>query len=86
VATAQTGIFAVGTSSHCFLEFTRRPGSEPELITASVGATVYPLDASDADTLLRHADHAMYGGKQSGRVHGPHIQVVPSGAGGHRSG
>ena len=44
-----------------------RPGSGPEVITASVGATVYPLDASDADTLLRHADHAMYGVKQSGR-------------------
>ena len=29
MATAQTGIFAVGTSSHCFLEFTRRPGSRP---------------------------------------------------------
>ena len=44
------------------------PGeSPPEVITASVGATVYPLDASDADTLLRHADHAMYGVKQSGR-------------------
>jgi len=46
---------------------TLRPGSEPEVVTASVGATVYPLDASDADTLLRHADHAMYGVKQSGR-------------------
>ncbi len=44
-----------------------RPGSEPEVVTASVGATVYPLDTSDADTLLRHADHAMYGVKQSGR-------------------
>ena len=44
-----------------------RPGCEPEIVTASVGATVYPLDASDADTLLRHADHAMYGVKQSGR-------------------
>ena len=43
------------------------PGGAPETITASVGATVYPLDASDADTLLRHADHAMYGVKQSGR-------------------
>jgi diguanylate cyclase (GGDEF)-like protein/PAS domain S-box-containing protein len=44
-----------------------RPGTTPEMVTASVGATVYPLDASDADTLLRHADHAMYGVKQSGR-------------------
>ena len=44
-----------------------RPGSEPERVTASVGATVYPLDPSDADTLLRHADHAMYAVKQAGR-------------------
>jgi diguanylate cyclase (GGDEF)-like protein/PAS domain S-box-containing protein len=44
-----------------------RPDSLPEVVTASVGATVYPLDASDADTLLRHADHAMFGAKQSGR-------------------
>ncbi len=43
------------------------PDQPPEQITASVGATVYPLDASDADTLLRHADQAMYGVKQSGR-------------------
>ncbi len=42
-------------------------GADPVAVTASVGATVYPLDASDADTLLRHADHAMYGVKQSGR-------------------
>jgi len=41
--------------------------AEPVQVTASVGATVYPLDRSDADTLLRHADHAMYGAKQSGR-------------------
>ena len=44
-----------------------RPGTEPEVISASVGATVYPLDDSDADTLLRHADQAMYSVKQSGR-------------------
>ncbi len=40
---------------------------DPVQITASMGATVYPVDRSDADTLLRHADHAMYGAKQSGR-------------------
>ncbi len=43
------------------------PGQDPVQVTASMGATVYPLDRSDADTLLRHADHAMYGAKQSGR-------------------
>ena len=43
------------------------PGEDPVQVTASMGATVYPIDRSDADTLLRHADHAMYGAKQSGR-------------------
>jgi EAL domain-containing protein (putative c-di-GMP-specific phosphodiesterase class I) len=43
------------------------PGADRVHVTASVGATVYPLDRSDPDTLLRHADHAMYGAKQSGR-------------------
>ncbi len=43
------------------------PTHEPVQITASMGATVYPIDRSDADTLLRHADHAMYGAKQAGR-------------------
>jgi len=42
-------------------------GSGPVLVTASVGATVFPLDGADAETLLRHADHAMYGAKQAGR-------------------
>ena len=39
----------------------------PVRVTASIGATVFPLDGADADTLLRHADHAMYGAKQAGR-------------------
>jgi diguanylate cyclase (GGDEF)-like protein/PAS domain S-box-containing protein len=43
------------------------PAQEPVRITASVGATAFPIDRSDADTLLRHADHAMYGAKQAGR-------------------
>ncbi|MDD5480071.1 EAL domain-containing protein [Rhodoferax sp.] len=36
-------------------------------ITGSLGLTVYPADSSDPDTLLRHADQAMYVAKQTGR-------------------
>ncbi|HZW24280.1 MAG TPA: PAS domain S-box protein [Gallionella sp.] len=34
---------------------------------ASIGVTIYPLDDEDPDTLLRHADQAMYVAKQSGK-------------------
>tara|TARA_R110001583_G_scaffold156831_5_gene308727 strand:+ start:23387 stop:26983 length:3597 start_codon:yes stop_codon:yes gene_type:complete len=36
-------------------------------IGASSGLTVYPLDNSDIDTLLRHADQAMYQAKLAGK-------------------
>ncbi|GAB4117160.1 MAG: hypothetical protein Fur0026_05130 [Sideroxydans sp.] len=36
-------------------------------VSASVGLTVYPFDDADSDTLLRHADQAMYQAKQLGR-------------------
>jgi diguanylate cyclase (GGDEF)-like protein/PAS domain S-box-containing protein len=36
-------------------------------VSASIGVTIYPLDQTDADTLLRHADLAMYQAKQDGR-------------------
>lgn len=36
-------------------------------ITASLGLTIYPFDEADPDTLLRHADQAMYIAKQAGR-------------------
>ncbi len=36
-------------------------------VTASIGVTVYPQDCGDPDTLLRHADQAMYLAKQGGR-------------------
>ena len=36
-------------------------------VTASIGLSVFPTDHSDSDTLLRHADQAMYVAKQIGR-------------------
>lgn len=36
-------------------------------ISTSIGVTCYPADTADADTLLRHADQAMYTAKQAGK-------------------
>jgi len=36
-------------------------------VSASIGLTIYPMDEADGDTLLRHADQAMYQAKQRGR-------------------
>lgn len=36
-------------------------------VTGSMGITVYPQDDSEAEQLMRHADHAMYQAKQAGR-------------------
>ena len=36
-------------------------------VTASIGVTLCPLDGSDPETLLSHADRAMYLAKQAGR-------------------
>lgn len=37
------------------------------MVSASIGVTLYPEDEGDGDTLLRHADQAMYVAKQSGK-------------------
>ncbi len=37
------------------------------VLSASIGVTIFPIDNSDSDTLLRHADQAMYIAKQQGR-------------------
>ncbi|EDZ63737.1 diguanylate cyclase/phosphodiesterase with PAS/PAC and GAF sensor(s) [Sulfurimonas gotlandica GD1] len=36
-------------------------------ISCSIGATIYPIDNSDTDTLIRHADQAMYRAKEIGK-------------------
>lgn len=40
---------------------------ERQSLSASIGVAVYPLDDTDSDTLLRHADQAMYAAKEAGR-------------------
>ena len=44
-----------------------RLAEQAAAISASIGVTLYPLDRSEPDELLRHADQAMYVAKQSGR-------------------
>jgi diguanylate cyclase (GGDEF)-like protein/PAS domain S-box-containing protein len=39
----------------------------PVSVSVSIGVTIYPDDNVDADSLLRHADHAMYSAKQLGK-------------------
>jgi len=52
------------------LETLRQPVFVKEakiVISASIGVTVHPFDESDTDTLIRHADQAMYSAKNLGR-------------------
>ncbi|MBI5786754.1 MAG: EAL domain-containing protein [Rhodocyclales bacterium] len=41
--------------------------AEQSGVSASIGVTVFPSDPVDPDTLIRHADHAMYAAKQAGK-------------------
>ena len=42
-------------------------GSEVVYVSASIGITLYPIDASDIDVLMKNADQAMYLAKSKGR-------------------
>jgi len=62
--------------SHCeqmlkrIINFVEKPyliANQSLVIGASIGVTLYPTDNSDSDTLLRHADQAMYEAKLAGR-------------------
>ena len=66
----------VGTLEECMLVLDRilnavakpvRLGDAEVRVTASIGVSLYPQDNVDADTLLRHADQAMYLAKDGGK-------------------
>jgi diguanylate cyclase (GGDEF)-like protein len=66
----------IGSEANCIraLERIMKKLSEPMhlkgetlTVSASIGVTIYPDDNVDADSLLRHADHAMYIAKQLGK-------------------
>lgn len=42
-------------------------GNQQSSISASIGATLFPNDNAPPESLLRHADQAMYAAKQSGK-------------------
>jgi diguanylate cyclase (GGDEF)-like protein/PAS domain S-box-containing protein len=42
-------------------------GNEMAYVSASIGITLFPRDAEDIDTLMKHADQAMYAAKKQGR-------------------
>src|SRR3546814_15476704 len=45
-------------------------------LSASVGWTLFPLDDSDAEGLVRHADLALYEAKEGGKDRGPLYEPV----------
>ncbi len=52
------------------LNVARQPvsvGGQLLSLTASIGVSLYPADNADPDTLMRHADQAMYQAKQAGK-------------------
>jgi diguanylate cyclase (GGDEF)-like protein/PAS domain S-box-containing protein len=59
-----------GTVAHNILEAFHNPFAFDEcefLITTSIGVVIYPTDGKDADTIMKHADIAMYRAKDKGR-------------------
>ncbi|MDE2623482.1 MAG: EAL domain-containing protein [Betaproteobacteria bacterium] len=47
--------------------FTLEQPQAQVFISASIGVTLYPLDAQDVDQMLKNADQAMYAAKKAGR-------------------
>ncbi|MDB5839521.1 MAG: hypothetical protein JWQ23_1473 [Herminiimonas sp.] len=63
----QQGVIAVANKIHKALAMPFDLNGHEMVITASIGITVHPEDASDPETLIKYADTAMYRAKQAGR-------------------
>jgi EAL domain-containing protein (putative c-di-GMP-specific phosphodiesterase class I) len=62
--------YVIERVAHCVIEAMREPfdiDGETLRISASIGITHYPKDAHDVESLLKHADQAMYEAKRLGR-------------------
>ncbi len=65
-----TGTQEIQAAAHRVLQLIAAPLTQvPDstCISASMGITLFPNDDADPDTLLRHADQAMYHAKESGK-------------------
>jgi diguanylate cyclase (GGDEF)-like protein/PAS domain S-box-containing protein len=51
-------------------------GGETVYVSASIGITLYPDDADDADLLIKNADQAMYAAKRHGRNRYSHFTAA----------
>lgn len=65
------GVFEVETIVQKIVSLLERPfffNDREVSISASIGVTIFPDDATDADSLLQKADTAMYAAKDTGRA------------------
>ena len=78
------GLDSVLSLAHRVLDAVSKPmdiESQDLRVGASIGIALFPAAGTDADTLMRHADTAMYaakaGGRDCARVFGLEIEGTP---------
>lgn len=70
ILSEMTDVNHIENVAHAIIQSLSQPyelGEEGIFISASIGITIYPTDATNPDDLLRNADQAMYSSKSEGR-------------------
>lgn len=65
-----TDVNRIENVAHAIIQSLSQPfqfGAEKIVVSASIGITIYPADATNASDLLKNADQAMYQSKSEGR-------------------